>query len=464
MNLSARDENAKALGKLLGLDDEEAAGLLEMTVLVRAAPDGASQAIGRDVVDLLKRTVGAVNVAGNGPASVEVAVGDVSSAGPWPVVQVGVTCAEIIITSDDVPEHDGAAKIPKIVLLIAACYAAGMAVRLGLQRAFPLPYTNTICLPVDGLLRGSDFTCPPDLGKFYVAGAGAIGNGLLWALARVDVRGELHVVDPKRVTAGNLGRCLWFEDEDIGRPKAESLVARAQPAMPGTKLVPRVGRVQDLSERSDGPWLKRLVVAVDSRRARRGLQEELPREVFDASTTGIEEVVMHFNQALVDRACLSCVYLEDAIEAAHERHVAEMLGVFVDDVREHYIGTDAALRMAARHPQLDPAQLIGRAYDTFFKALCATGQLGVDEGRTILAPFAFVSVLAGAYLALELVLRSSSADVTGPFNYWRASPWTSPVFELQALRPARPKCETCGNAMIRATVSQLWRWGGQKAS
>lgn len=463
MSLSVRDENAKALAKILGVDDQEAADLLDMTIVVSAALDEASQAVGRHVAALLERTVGAVDLAEGGKASVAVVVGNLASTAPWPVVRVGATHREVIVSCTSIPEHDDAVKIPEVILVIAACYASAMAVRLGLGCGFPLPYADTICLPVDRLLRGSDPTCTVDLGKLYVAGAGAIGNGLLWALARVKVCGELHMVDPKCVTAGNLSRCLWFEDADIGRPKAEALVERAQRSMPGAILVPRVGRLQDLQERSDGPWLERLVVAVDSRRARRRLQEELPREVFDASTTGIEEIVVHFNRAFTGGACLSCIYAEDLVELAHEKHVAAMLGISVDDVLWHYIDEDAARRIAARHPQLDAAQLVGTAYDTLFKTLCATGQLGLDEGRTILAPFSFVSGLAGAYLALELVIRSSG-DVTRPFNYWRASPWTSPVFELQAVRPARANCETCGNAVIRDIVSRLWRWDGKAAS
>lgn len=463
MTLSARDENAKVLAKLLGLEDSEAAELLGMTILVRADADDSARAIGRDVVNLLERTVGVVRAEDGRPPSVEVLVGNLVGAGAWPIVRIGVTRSEVVVSCEAIPEHEDSAEVPEIILLVAACYAAGMAVRLGLRNGFPLPHANTIRLPVAQLIRGCPLNRPVDLHKLYVAGAGAISNGLLQGLARLDVRGEFHIVDPKQVTPGNLNRCLWFERADIGLPKADALVNRAQPAMRGAKLVARTCRVQDLLERSSGPWLERLVVAVDSRRARRGLQEELPREVFDASTTGIEEVVVHFNRATTKEACLSCIYAEDAVEAVHEKHVADMLGVSVDDVREHYIGADAACRIAARHTGLNGQQLVGTAYDTLFKTLCATGQLGVDEGRTILAPFSFVSVLAGAYLALELVLRSSSADVTRPFNYWRASPWTSPVFELQALRPARPQCETCGNAVIRATVGRLWGLGGKEA-
>jgi hypothetical protein len=462
----ARAENAKTLGKLLGLDDEDAAGLLDMTIVVRAAPDAPSQAVRRHLVDLLIRTVGHVAEDAQGAVGAEILVGAVAPATWGPVVRVGVTAAEIVITCEKPVEHDPGASVPEILLLIGACYAAGMGTRLGIGQGFVLPYENTIHLPVDQLLRGGrdDLARPVQIGTVYLAGAGAIGNALLRALALVDVEGELHIVDPKRVTAGNLGRCLWFHEEDVGRGKAEALAARAQPRMPSVTLVPRAARVQDLPERSAGPWLRRLVVAVDSRRARRQLQEELPGEVFDASTTGIEEIVLHFNRAGSGAACLSCIYREDQIEAAHEQHVAAMLGVDLTDVREHYISNDAARRMANRHPQLEPACLVGTAYDSLFKSLCAIGELGVDEGRTVLAPFASVSGLAGAYLALELLLRAASDDMTRPFNYWRASPWTSPVFELRACRPARENCETCADALIRGAIEQLWGRSGKKAT
>jgi len=93
--------------------------------------------------------------------------------------------------------------------------------------------------------------------------------------------------------------------------------------------------------------------------------------------------------------------------------------------------------------------------------MCATGQLGVDEARTVLAPLAFVSVLAGAYLALEFVCRTGSTEIVPPFNYWRASPWTSPVFDLRVIRSPRAGCETCGNEVIRATVRSLWGTYGE---
>jgi molybdopterin/thiamine biosynthesis adenylyltransferase len=462
---SAQAENAKTLASLLQLDDDEAAQVLGMTVVVRASSDAPAQVVLRHVGQLLARTV-VVNLGEViEPIAAEILIGEVAPVTGAVVIRVGVTNLEITISSEHAVEHDPRATVPGILLLIGACYAAGMGLRLGLGHPFPLPYANTILVPLGKLVRGDarDIARPIQIGKVYLAGAGAIGNGVLSGLAGLDVRGELHIVDPKSVTLGILGRCLWFDAEDVGSPKAERLVARAQLAVPGVKLVPRVGRLQDLAERSAQPWLERLVVAVDSRRARRSLQEELPRDVFDASTTGIEEAVLHFNQMRDQCACLSCVYGADQAEEAHERHVATMLGVDLAAIRQHYIDADAARQIVTRHPQLNSAQLVGTAFDSLFKALCATGELGIEEGRTVLAPFSFVSVLAGAYLALELALRAASGDVIGPFNYWRVSPWTSPVFELQARLCARPNCETCGSPPIRAIVSDLWGWIGKEA-
>lgn len=455
MKLTARDEHAKTLASMFGLDEDAAAALLDVAVLVTAAPDVGAQSVRHHLVAMLGRTVATVSAEHTSEPAVEVLIGNVVPRSSAPLVRVGITAEHVVVSSSDEPEHDGAGVL-EIILLVAACYAAAAAVRLAVGRHFTLPFHDVIRLPVRRFLRGYDGR-RVQLGEFFVAGAGAIGNGFLWALATMDIEGTALVVDPKNVTDGNLGRCLLFTEDDRDQPKAERLVARAQALLPRLQLHPRVHTLQTVPERVGGAWLRRLVVAVDSRRARRRLQEELPRDVFDASTTGIEEVVVHFNSANDHGACLSCVYHEDAAESAHEQHVAETLGVTLADVREQYVSVAAAERISARYPNLQPAELVGRAYDTLFKTMCATGQLTAADGRTVLAPFAFVSVLAGAILALELVQRTLVASgVATPFNVWRLSPWTAPVFELQTRHGPRAGCEACGNPVIQGTVRRLW--------
>ena len=85
-----------------------------------------------------------------------------------------------------------------------------------------------------------------------------------------------------------LPRCLWFDEHDIDESKSQVLVRKAQPSFRELQLVPWIGTVSELRVRLPAAKIERLIVGVDSRRARRRLQSELPREVYDASTTGIE--------------------------------------------------------------------------------------------------------------------------------------------------------------------------------
>jgi hypothetical protein len=157
------------------------------------------------------------------------------------------------------------------------------------------------------------------------------------------------------------------------------------------------------------------------------IQNEFPGEVFDASTTDIREVVVHYNRQLTENACLSCIYEADDEEFSRENHIAEHLGVSVDDVRTERISAPIAETIARRFPNLSAGELVGAAFDTLFKRLCAESQLRTLTGRAVTAPFAFVSVLAGALLALELVRRLAGRDSALNFNYWRLSPWHPPL-------------------------------------
>jgi len=74
----------------------------------------------------------------------------------------------------------------------------------------------------------------------------------------------------------------------------------------------------------------------------------------------------------------------------------------------------------------------------------------------VLAPFSFVSVLAGAYLAIEVVRRCSLGGRADNYNYWRASPWHSPNLALRQQRLRIEDCECCGNETLRAVNRQLW--------
>lgn len=453
----ARRENAAALASALGVQLEEAAQALNLCVLITADPaDEVAQTIAREAALLLRRTVRSVSLEDTGDViAAELVIGSRPSRTDRTRVRVQVRGDRAII-GRSVDEAQECAEVPAILSLLIACYASAASLYHALGGVFPFGTPEPLELKFEQL--GIDLTSiaqPIDLGRAYLAGAGAIGNGFLWAARHLNLRGQLDVVDDDKVGSGNLNRQIWFDVGDIGQLKADRLAGYAQPFFPHLALMPRRSRLQDLSEKSPGPWLDSLIVAVDSRRARRALQNEFPREVFDASTTDIREIVLHHNAQPTQDACMSCIYEPDQEELSREQHIAEHLGVSINDVRSERISSVCALIIADRFPQLAATDLEGTAYDSLFKRLCAESALRTLEGRRVVAPFAFVSVLAGTVLALELVRRKTT-NAALPDNYWRISPWHPPLARRRVSRPRQPDCAFCANPVLRKVNESMW--------
>lgn len=454
----ARRENAAALAAALGVQLEQAAEALDLGILITADPaDVVAKTIASEVALLLGRTVRSASLEDTEAAvAAELVIGSRRPRTDRTQVRVQVRSDRAVI-GRSVDEARECAQVPEIVALLIACYASAASLYHALGGALAWRMPEQLELRFDQLgVDLASMTQPIDLGCAYLAGAGAIGNGFLWAARHLKLRGQLDIVDDDKVASGNLNRQIWFGTDDIDHFKVDCLATHAQPFFPGLALKPRRSRLQDLPEKSPGPWLDTLIVGVDSRRARRALQNEFPREVFDASTTDIREIVLHHNIQPTQMACMGCIYEPDQEELSREQHIAEHLSVSIDDVRSERISAACARIIAGRFPQLSALELEGTAYDTLFKRLCAQGALQTQEGRRLVAPFAFASVLAGTLLALEVVRRKATARVLED-NYWRISPWHSPLARRRVNRPRQPDCAFCGSHILRAVNELMWR-------
>lgn len=448
---TARQENARTLAAAIGSTEAEAERLLNAAVLVTCDPGG--ERLAGYIEALLARTLSRVQRDLDGVPAVEVVVGTASPRSSARTIFVGVEGCRLDV-HDEAATQLGARARP-IVELVAACYAAAAAV----YHAFDVELSVPLRLPISvdlAQLYGAGISRLDeriDLGVCFMAGAGAIGNAVVAGLSVLDVHGKLHICDPDDTSDGNLNRCWWFGPDDLEKPKAERLVLRAQPSMPHLELIPHVATLRDAIKEAGDVQIETLIVGVDSRRARRALQNEMPRHVFDASTSGITEFVLHFNEIPSELACMSCIYYEAPDEAAHEAHVADALGVSVADVRTNFVSPTAAIAIAQAYPQLDPVQLEGLAYDSLFKQLCGKGELKAGTAERVLAPFGFVSVLAGVMLAIEIAIRTGMQPA---YNYWRLSPWGVPVDRMRQQRTKRAACEFCSNNTLQSVVKNLW--------
>lgn len=464
MNADQKTENLRMLASLVGITDEEASGLLNANLQVTWQPgDQAGAWLGEFTVTLLERTFSSVGKPDSPQleASHELLINGATPRAKDATLlyaalsDAGFRCGKSFAGHVLHPVID--APPPRILALLCACFTAAQVANFALK----LPIGRVAGAGID-----IDFSkwpgVPPEiwlhtaeLGACHLAGAGAVGNALLYAIQFLPVRGQITIMDPKKVAGGIINRCLWFDDADINQCKAKVLALKASQALPNVSFSAFEGTVQQMRSVLKGEF-DCILVGVDSRATRRQIQEEMPREVFDASTTGIEETVFHHNQQLSGCACLGCIYRETEQERSFALHVAQSLGVTSADLADGYISFAAANKIVQRYPKLQADSIIGLAFDSLFKSLCATAQLVTAEQKQVLAPFAFVCQLAGTVQAIELFLRRLNPERAKQFNYWRVNPWRGIFTDLQQMRLASPDCQVCTDSNYQLIADELW--------
>ena len=458
-NITAHQEDLFTLRNMLGMSEELAEDILAKTILITIdSLDSIAVTTLIFLKAVLSRTVSHVADEFIEHPDIEITINHSSPKTDAQKIFVLIADNKIEISKNPIIYKHNTLKLHNSLLLLAATYVSAFTLRhiIGHNSKLPIPQDKMV---IDFSSLFSDMTFfdrEIDVEKMYLAGSGAIGNAFLYALKEFKIKGELVITDPDYISDGNLNRCIWFDKSMIGKNKAETIASLAQPYFPNLKLYAHPGFLNTVPERnSDDKWLKRLVVGVDSRRARRGLQSEIPGEVFDASTTNIEETVFHFHKRPLDgNACLECIYHEDAIENAHEKHIAESLGISLLAVKDLNINHETALKIIKKYPKLTEDRLIGLSYDTLFKELCGKGKLHVEGEQQIYAPFGFVSVLAGTILAIETVRRIKTN--ANDYNYWKLSPWTEPVPRLKQYWKKNNNCSFCNSIKKSEFADILW--------
>jgi molybdopterin/thiamine biosynthesis adenylyltransferase len=259
------------------------------------------------------------------------------------------------------------------------------------------------------------------------------------------------VVDPKKVSSSNLNRCLYFDNADIGEPKAQVLAKKF--THPHLSLIPSVGTFADLSKEQP---VRRAITTTDSRVARRGVRKQFPLEIIDASTTGVSEVITFSEKQPTDSACLACVYIHVPQETEREQHIADALGLELAEVKRQFIDDELATKLARIHPTLDANSIEGMAMDSLFRQLCGSGDLLDAKVEQVLAPLAFVSNLAGALLAIELLRADAGGVSKYGKNYLNLSPWSPPFKQARRHKGKQNECEFCFGKHTSKLMKHFW--------
>jgi molybdopterin/thiamine biosynthesis adenylyltransferase len=445
--LDAKRANARQLASLAGISEDEAAQKLDLRVRITA--EGEPGAV---FSAYLRRVVGlTVSVADEGPCHVAVAV---NGAAPVPAARtlyMRIDGDKLVVNDAPIPMIGISGTPPDIGLRVAACYAAGVVIKQSvgdLIRAGRLPFE--VSFAKLGITHAIAST-PINLSGTALVGAGGVGSGFLWGLEATIVTGELDVVDPKVVAGGNFNRHLHFLEEDLEQDKATIICQRAY--LPSLKLVPFVGTFDKLVEKKGR--VKRAVVTVDSRGARRGIQNDMPLEVLDASTTEVSAVVVNSHTFPTQGGCLACIYKHIISEDERVQSVADGLGITLDEAKLEFITPSLARKLAERHTGLNEEALVGTALNTLYREKCGEKALHSAPGKQTLAPFAFVSVLAGALLALQLMRVEAAQTPLGETDYMQLNPWFPPHGRRQR-HSKEINCEFCSNPNALRVMREVW--------
>lgn len=173
--------------------------------------------------------------------------------------------------------------------------------------------------PDPSLSREVDFSAL-DLGSLHLAGAGAIGQACVLALAACGARGEMTVVDPEAVELSNLQRYVLTTIEDVNESKAD-LAAKVL-ATGGWRATP-VETVWGADAQSD-PGRRCVLVALDSAAGRLGVAAGLHARTYNAFTQPAD-LGWSRHELFGSEPCLACLYYPDRRRPSEDELVAQAL-------------------------------------------------------------------------------------------------------------------------------------------
>lgn len=353
-----------------------------------------------------------------------------------------------------------------------AVFAALAAAGLGCAQAAKLLYPEIMRARIDPVVRldRGPFGGPLDppgpivLERPALAGVGAVGCALVYAMIAAGARGRLLLLDRDIVKDSNLMRYILFDTRHLGTSKVEAAKRLVEAC--GVEIEIDVGPtvIQSYLEANaaERERIEVIVSAVDTPDARREIASELPRAILNAGTSTRDFSVSRHRMG-DGRACLACLYPTRRVDVERAAVMARELGLEQDEVarlkREKEPLGMAQLMQIARSrglPEDHFAEHLGEPLDSLYnKTICAEARVSGPQG-TAIAPLAHGSALCGFLLAHGLAFPDAGEHRRLRMDF--VSGLTTP----QRTSPrARAGCECCGREAFRSVYRARWGLPGQ---
>ena len=253
---------------------------------------------------------------------------------------------------------------------------------------------------------------PIKFNEVFLVGLGAIGNGALWALSKLNITGgNIYIIDPEKIELSNLQRYVLATQDDVDSDKIKLCDRYAY-----STFKPYKGSWSDfLNVRQD--WnLPLVALALDSAADRIAVQSSLPQIILNAWTQPSDlGISRHYD--FLEHPCVACLYPPKTGLQSKSQLIAGAVGLPEKEVQireliynnspldETWIKEIAEANKVAF---AELKQYIGMPVSVFYsKVLCGGLLITNGQNRQMETPMAFQSALAGILLASELVLYTT---------------------------------------------------------
>ena len=307
--------------------------------------------------------------------------------------------------------------------LAAACRAAAAISQWALGGQLPtepvyasaLDYTTGPTPPdVDGPTSDHIDAC--------LVGAGSVGGATIYTLAHTPgLSGSLVVVDPQQLEPHNVVRAILATAPAVAAAAGKAAVAEdalVHHASLSVTAVPSTVTAWHATLPRDAT-LPLTLVAVDSARARRAVQDCLPLDVLNAACHP-EEITVSAHRT-DDGPCVCCLHMGDVLDKTRVRTrlIAKATGIPEAQVNELVVRsvplTPTHLRRIEQVRELPPGALARYERRTMLELWNAELLYGAvpvltSRGGTVAVAAPYVTALAGVLLAGEALKASSGVE------------------------------------------------------
>lgn len=301
-----------------------------------------------------------------------------------------------------------------------------------------------------------------DLGRLTAVGLGAGGGAAAFTLATLPtLSGILNLIEPDEIEEPNLNRYVFATAKDAFQRLPKSAVVGQLFNGTPIEVRPFANTFGDARPTLTAADLEHVVAAVHSREARRALQFDTPRVLWDAGATQDGEFRI-WRLILGQTECMFCKHpvSQDDPERRKAEQLARLFGISADvwlsKLRDNDQFTEEEVRCVGQR-FMGGAEIylprVGQRFGDWEAEQCGKLKLPkVDEE----IPLPFAPVLAGVLIAGEIIKERYFADQILDSYYWNTLLGNFMVRNEPRRRLPRSDCTFCRDQDYLGQYRRRW--------